>query len=318
MRLAHELSRKLEQDSNRMAHHVAFGHPVDKTLGELAKAYHMAHEAEWSEHHRKAQWRFRDFWLMTFGTDAMLNEINAPARIEAVAKALEVKAETRRKYLLWLTAAFRFARRKLKWIGEEHDLSAVEMPKGGSTPGDYSLAEVQALLPALEQIDDGAGWFGHVLFQTGRRPKALRSLLKADVAVRDTYAVLAFRSSNDKAGKAGSAPVVGRAHELTARLMQQPGKYVLGASLMDETEMLRKWLRKAEQAAGVPYVQGRGWYGFKRRFVAEARGTAGYDMQAGVRQETLSKHYLPDDLAPKIAVARKLSGAATVSGVNED
>lgn len=312
MRLAHELSRKLEQESNRMAQQVAFGRSTDKTLGELAKAYHMAKEAEWSPHHRKAQRRFRDFWLKVFGADAPLREI-VPAKVEQLSTGLDVTAETRRKYLLWITAAFRFARRKLKWIGEEQDLSAVDMPKGGTTPEDYTLDEVRRLLPALETIGDEAGWFGHVLFQSGRRPKAVRALLKGDVTLGDGHSVLRIRTAaSNKRG--GETVVVGRAHELTARLMERPGKYMLGAHQMDETEMLRRWLRKAEEAAGVPYVKGRGWYGLKRRYVAEARGTVGFDMQAGVRHATLVKHYTPDDLDRKLDVARKLSESLSVSG----
>lgn len=307
MRMAHELARRLEQESNRLAERSVFGHVSDKTLGELANAYHMAKEADWSEHHRKAQRRFRDFWLDAFGADCPLTSI-VDGTVEEIAKGLDVSAETRRKYLLWMTATFRFARRKLKWLVEGQDLTAVDMPRPDSeTPKAYSLDEARRLLHALEDVGERAAWMGHVIFQTGRRPKALRQLRKADVDVRDDHSLLAFRSDNDKASKASVVPVVHKAHELTVSLMETPGAYVLGTEPPDETMALRTWLRVAEKAAGVPHVKNRGWYGLKRRYAGEAREMPGYDMQAGVNKDTLDKHYRPDDLHRKRAVARYMA-----------
>lgn len=314
MRIAHELARQLERDSNRYADQTVFGRTSDKTLGELLKAYHMAKGSDWTEHHRKAMERFRKFWLDVFGPDCPLHMVT-DGPVEQAARGLEVSAETRRKYLVYLTGAYRFARRKMRWISDEQMLTAVELPKGGATPDAYTLAEVRKLLPALEAIGEGPGWFGHTLFQSGRRPITVRHLLKADMDVQGDYTVVRIREENDKVGKAGSVVLVGRAHELTAKLMQTPGKYMLGEAPPEETWMLRGWLRKAEKDAGVPKVRGRGWYGFKRRYAAQ---DGAIDMQSGVRMETLRERYRPDDLEPKRAVALKLSASLSASKPGED
>ena len=308
MRIAHELSTKLARDGHRYVTDLISEQRSERTLGELFRALHMARSADWSDHHRKAQERFRDFWLDSFGADCPLYQIT-PAVVEELGNTLAVKAETRRKYMLYMTAAFRYARLKLKWIPEADDLSAVDLPKAGKPNEASTFQEVRAILPALEAISDEAGWFGHVLFQTGRRPITVRNLLTADVEIHEGFSVLRVREENEKSEKVGAAVVVGRAHDLTKAL--NDGKYMMATR---SEYVLLGWLRKAEKAAGVPHVKGRGWYGLKRRYVGEARGTLGYDTQSGVNSATLEKHYLPDDLAPKIAVAERLSVSLSVSG----
>jgi hypothetical protein len=210
-------------------------------------------------------------------------------------------------------AAYHFARRKLKWIDEATDLTAVVMPRSKGRLPSYTLAEVRKILPKLEAVCDEAGWMGHAAFQSGRRSNALRHIEKADVRCFRDHSVVTFSDDHDKAGRTGQVVLVGRAHELTVRLMKRPGRYILGTTVPDETRCIRSWLRPAEAAAGVKHVKGRGWHAFKKRFATEARTVAGFEMQAGTRRDTLEAHYVQDDLDAKRAVAEKLNAALSVS-----
>ncbi len=272
----------------------------------------MAKESDWTKHHRKAMRRFRDFWMKHLGEQAQLIEVNA-AMVETLAKELEASPETRRKYLVYITGAYRFAVRKLKWLDARHDLSAVDLPKGKGKSRAYSMAEVMRLLPALEEVGVEAGWIGHVAWQSGRRLGAIRTLPKSAATVSDDFTVLEFPGETDKARNTGQVVIVGRAHELTRQLMESRGGYVLGAEPPSETTCIRDWLGRAEQMAGIQHLQGRGWHGIKRRYATASRGMAGRDKQSGTRTDTLEQIYVQDDLEPKKEIAQRLSASLTAS-----
>jgi hypothetical protein len=311
-RIAIEYAAFLERESNRTAQArvaaVLAGQPLlldeEHTLGELCERYRAHHSPRWSDHHRKAQQRYRDFWLAKFGADCPLDAVTE-GRAEELAAALDVSDKTRRHHLSYLKAAYRFAWRKLKWIDERHSLSGLDLPSGTGRLPSYTREEAAKLLPELEKISDEAGWMGHAAWQSGRRSRALRTVLKADVDVRDAESIVVFRAETDKAGKAGTVILRGRAHELTARLMRKPGRYLLGKEPPHHKSGIG-WLRKAETAAGVAYVRSRGWHAFKKRFATDTEGMAGRGRQAGTLETTLNREYTEDELPAKREVAERI------------
>ena len=306
MRIAHEMSRKLEQDHNRAAQRMVFGFTTEKTLLEVVQAFHKAKEADWSPKQVKGQRRFRDHWLDRLGEDSALTDV-VPAEVEQYARELSVTPETRRKYLRYIKQVYRFAERKLKWIDARHNMDAVDLPKARSESKAYSLDEIRKLLPALEGVDPRAGWLGHVAWQSGRRLTAIRTLPNAAVTCFADHSLLTFPGETDKARKTGEVVVVGRAHELT--------KAVLPDLLDGVTEhvCIKVWLPAAEKRAGIPHIEGRAWHGIKRRYATESAGMVGRDKQSGTRGDTLDSIYVQDDIPPKMLVAQALADAVSVS-----
>lgn len=310
MQIAHKMAAELKADRNRAARRIVFGPPTtEKTLLELAQAFHMAKEADWSPKQIKTQRRFRDFWLEQLGEHSILTEIN-PAEVQHVGRKIEASAETRKKYLRWIKQAYRYAERKLRWVDAGHDMRNVDLPKVRSESRSYTLEEVRGLLSALEAIDSRAGWLGHVAWQSGRRLTAIRTLPKSAVTVHAKHSVLRFPGETDKARQSGEVVVVGRAHELTRELMARPGERMLDVT---EHMCIKVWLPEAESRAGIEHVAGRAWHGIKRRFATESQGHRGRDKQSGTRADTLDGRYVQDDLAPKLTLAQHLSDAGTVS-----
>ena len=301
VRIAHRMSRDLEQNHNRAAMKVVFGFTTERTVGELFRAFHMAKEGDWSPKQVKGQRRFRDFWLERLGEDTVLTDI-PPAEIEHHARALDVTAETTRKYLRYMKQAYRYAERKLKWIDPRHNMDAVDLPKARSKSKAYSLDEVRRLLPALETVDPRAGWLGHVAWQSGRRLTAIRTLTGAAVRVHDDHTVLTFPGETDKARKTGQVVVVGLAHDLTVDIMPE---LLAGVT---EHVCIKVWLPAAEKAAGIPHVEGRAWHGLKRAYATASAGMVGRDKQSGTRADTLDSIYVQDDIGPKHSVANALHG----------
>jgi len=305
--IAKEIARRLKRDHHRAARARVFGQDGERTVGTLLERLHAARS--WKD--AAGQERFRRFWLAELGEDTPLTDVS-PAMVEAAGNSTW-SPRTLRHYRSYLVAAFTFAERKLKWIGADENLSAVDLPSARGKASAYTLAEIRRLLPALEAVDIRAGWIGHVAWQTGRRLSAISKVAKAHVTLTDDHAVIHFPAETDKADRASDVVVVGRALELTRSLMAQPGKYVLGSHPPRKELAIKGWLPRAEEAAGIAHVPGRGYHAIKRRYATETRGLVGREKQAGTLASTLDSKYVQDDLAPKLEVAKALSVSLTAA-----
>lgn len=287
----------------------AFGVAPVRRLGELLAALHDDREPEWSAGYLRDQKRFRKFWEKKLG-DVALTAVSASLvnRIaKDSAKRRKWSSRTHGAYLRYIVDAFYYAERQLKWIDARDNLSAVRIPSPRSEGKAYTVDELRALLPALEEVDPRAGWIGYVCWQTGRRLSAVRTLRKRDVLSAAGRAVLRFPRGTDKADRRGEAVVVGRAAELTAAFMEAPGAYVLGSS-PPSIDVCQDWLMAAEKAAGVPHRKHRAWHGIKRAFVSAAKDLRTAAKQSGTNQATLSSVYDQDWIDGKGALAEQLEG----------
>lgn len=314
VRIAREYAAQAERHSHRQIETALFGE-TDHTLSELLARYHRSKEQRWSPQEARSADRFRRFWLDAFGPECPITQVR-PAAVEDLVAAMGVSDETKRKHLVYIKAAYRYGRRKLGWLGEGQDLAAVDTPRVRYEPiPAYARDEALAVLRELEKIGPGPAWMGHVAFQAGRRDNAIRHVRKEDVLeVHEDYSVVRFRAEYDKARKESVVALRGRAHELTVQLLREPGEWMLGKEVPNATHCLRRWLRKAEQRAGVPYKKRRGWHGFKKRYATEAEGIPGFDDQANTRKETLKTHYTQDELERKLRVAEHMASLMEVGG----
>ena len=294
----------------------AYGARPMRTVAELLDKLHADRESGWSETYQRDQKRFREFWKARLGSltlirtnAALVNDVAARQ-----AKAKKWAPRTHGSYLRYLIDAFSYAERKLKWIEARDNLSAVDIPSPQSTSEAYTLAEVRVLLPALEGIDRRAGWIGHVAWQTGRRLTSIRTLRKRDVLSADGRAVLRFRAERDKARKPGEAVVVGRAAELTAKLMAGSGSYVLGRK-PPTLDQCQAWIEAAETSADVKHVNRRAWHGLKRAFATLASDLRLASKQSGTHRATLERVYDKDWLDGKEGLASAMEAKLSVPEV---
>ena len=73
--------------------------------------------------------------------------------------------------------------------------------------------------------------------------------------------------------------------------------------------VLRTWLREAEEACGVDQVEGRSYHGMKRAFATDAEGSLkGASAQSGTTEETLRRIYRQPKPEEKAALALQLDG----------
>jgi hypothetical protein len=307
--IADRMSKAQERKRNQQAAEM-LGLPTPRSLEELFAEMHAARSGRWSEGYTRDQERYRTFWLDRLG-DVVLTRTNAAVVERIVRREVEARrkdprrrnwsARTQGAALRYIVDAYSYAERKLKWIEPKHNLSAVDIPAPKGRSEAYTLSEARKLLPALETVDWRAGWIGYVSTQTGRRLTAVRTLPRHGgwVELHDGYAVLQFPGATDKARNAGQAVVSGDALRLTRYAMLR-----WDTPTLDEC---RRWIRKAERAAGVPYRPRRGWHGLKRLYATLAKGHVGREKQSGTTGVTLDRVYLQDELEPKVELARALA-----------
>jgi integrase len=314
-RICREMADAQENKRNAAARQLVMGHSPDRTVGDLLAAMHKERWPEWSESYRRDQKRFREFWEGRLGKTTPLVKVN-PATANLIvrkeAEEREWSEGTQVRYLRYIVDAFYYGQKSLKWIPESHNLSAVRFPKYRSKSRAYTREEVLKLLPGLEDVDPRAGFVGHVAWQTGRRLNAIRLLKRSDVRLvpEEDVAVITFPGSTDKARHSGEAVIAGRAVDLLRELLRHGrGRLVSepdGEAVSKET-LIKDWLPAAEDAAGIEHVDGRAFHGIKRRWATRTEGMTGRDKQAGTLEPTLRTHYVQDDLAPKIKMAKALA-----------
>lgn len=309
--IANRLSEKLARGAQQSTARQVLGIPERHRLKELLDRYHEDREGEWGESHTADQRHMKAWWLQKLGARTELHKINESEVEAAVRRAVDARdwsKRTRQKYLRYIMAAFRHARRKLKWIGEGQDLTAVDVPKPARGGPAYSHAEMMKLLKAAPDVDLRASVALEVAYDTQARSKAVLHLRVADYE----DGLLTFRAAHDKAGKERVAVLSASATRRVEALIERtPGPWLLmdGRRQLSYDQLLRL-LREVEKAADVPHVDGRGWHAVKRRGVTDARQAVG-DMgavskQSGTLTSTLERVYEQDDMEPKRAVAEAM------------
>lgn len=309
--IADRMAAAFERGHTQRLNEVLFAVRPDRTLGNLFGRLHKDKKSSWSKTYVRDQERYRDFWLEKIGPHVRLAGGVSDAMVETIARHECADRgwsnRTHGAYLRYIVDAFYYAERKLKWIDQRHNLSAVDIPSPNSKGRSYTKEEVRKLLPALESLGTVPGWAGHMAWQTGRRRNAIFTLPKSAVTLDKSRAVVVWPEETDKAGREGVSVVVGPALTLLRELMKGPGPYVVGKEPPSE-EQRGDWMLEAEKRAGVPHVKGRAWHGIKRRWSNRTEGMKGRSAQAGTREDTLARIYDPqDDIEAAEAIARKLS-----------
>jgi site-specific recombinase XerD len=299
-----------------------------RTLHELLAAFHAVRVDSWSAAHRNDQLRWQQLFLTALGPTRTLDEIT-PGDVEmVVAEDLgHLSASRKRKALVYIGAAFRYAQLKLKWITAEDNLSALHYPRVESNLGDaYSLTEFRHLIPALGEVDLRAGFLGRTMRCTGRRLNAVKQLRVTDCSkqavelpsgeTREVW-ILRFASRYDKPRKDSRIPLNQDASEILESLLRQPAVQATGL-LFPEGDLanhstatrhrgelkqrkvishceLIAMLRDAEARAGIKHVHGRAYHGIKRSVVTQSLADEiPIDVVAalcGTAPNTLRNHY---------------------------
>jgi integrase len=310
--------------------HELLGRDPPRTFRELTDAYHGSKEEGWSEHHRRIQRGLRDFWLLALGGDMRLTDAS-PARVQQVvrtkAAAARWSTRTQQKYLRYIVDAFSYAQRKLKWINEGSNLSAVDIPRAGGESRAYSLEEVSKLLATSAKGDPRICAMLWVAWSTGRRLAAIRTLSASAVEHEGSSTRIAFPGATDKARRSGVTYLGPRARAAVCRLYATPAVTSSGLlfpdgdlskatpkrSIASDTQC-RKWLRQIEALSGVEHRDRRAFHGIKRRFAStSSTDGAAAEKQSGTNRATLARIYHQDDPEPKKKLAEKLEAA--VAGV---
>lgn len=316
VKIADALARRIDQGRRAKQARELLGLPEQHTLEQLLDRYHRAKEGDWSPGHLRQQRQIRDFWLARLGPNRTLR----PAPVTEVEQAVRGKKtpRTRQKYLRYIVSAYRFAERKLKWIDTSENLSPVDLPKARGQSLPHSLAEVLAILDAAPAVDLRVAVACELAYMTGRRANAIRQVRSDTYRVEGDYGVVSFPASTDKARRESEVYVTGQTRERIEMLLQRPLVRSSGWLLPDGDldrggptepvtyDWLLYWFRKAEEAAGVPHVKGRGLHGFKRRFATMAAGHPGASPQAGTDRRTLERIYEQDNPDAKKALADQM------------
>lgn len=299
--------------------------PIEHTLGQLLQRYHFEQEGEWSDSHRKAQERFRHYFLDVFDPETPLQEISA----SKVQNALRVTAQARgwskrsvQAYMVYIKAAFRYANRMLRWIPEAFDLRELKAPSANAKKSDsFAVEEVKALLEVAPEVDLRMAAAIRIAVLTGRRSSAIAELSVDDITEKAGHPALRFREDSDKAGKEGIAIVDEETEKALVALLNTPlvkssGLLFPHGSLKRTrskgvrpvtADWLAKRLRDVEDAAGVEHVDGRGMHGFKRTMATLADDRKAASKQTGTNQATLERYYEKDNFEAAAEVVEKIA-----------
>lgn len=193
--------------------------------------------------------------------------------------------------------ALRALRQVCKWaVGEgllEADPTAgLDLPRNPDPRREaYDDAEYEALLEAAPEITMGRGEEGPrapileilvLVGFTGRRIGAVLALRWADwYPDRGAHGELRWRAEEDKVGREWRAPVTPEVYEALENLRRERlaaegemSEWIFPAPRSKghlRSSVARSWLLKAEKAAGVEHVKGRGFHGFRRRWVSKRK-----------------------------------------------
>jgi integrase len=188
----------------------------------------------------------------------------------------------------------------------------------------YTQIEAEALRAVLPGIDLRAAVCAELSYVGGRRITAIRTLQTASYRTEDRILVLdgesmsqqfglvTFPAKTDKARKKGEVYVWGHAKALLEELLATPAcrasgllfpKLALESSSVPSDpiteKVLRSWLRRAEDQAGVRSVRGRSYHGLNRAFATVAADPLAASGQSGKTLATLERYRqaLPDEKA---------------------
>lgn len=336
MRMADALAAMIAESEGKAQARAVFGMAPRRTLKDLLDEYHGKRGRKWSESNRHHQESMRRFWLNKVGGKTDVEQLaGMAAEIEAIAADVAEKRgwspRTEAKYLKYLRTAVNFGQKKLKWYGEAHNLSALEIPSADSIGLSYETGEIRAILDHAGDVDLRCAAAAHIAYQTLRRITAIAHLRTDGWRVtteRDGDSIirvghLFFGRAKDKAKKSAEAVIVGDAVDTVERLIATPAVQASGwlfpeGSLKDRAavkpiryERLHEWLWEAERLAGVEHKHGRAWHAFKRRATTDAERVMGSlkeaSKQAGTLESTLRSIYLQHDPKPKLELAKGLA-----------
>lgn len=324
--LAERAAKAQARKRQAKAQEELFGYRKRYTLGQLLEALHNARESKWRPSYKRDQDRFRAFWGGELKKETPLDRIT-PAKVEhaarVAAQANGWSPRTEQAYLRYIVDAFYFAAKKLKWITNEQDLAAVEMPKPDSKGVPYSDEEARKLVPKTLEVDLRCAAVAGIAATTGRRLNAIRNLSE-DCVRRDDLPDrprlrITFERATDKGKKTSEAYVEDpNVIQLVETLLGTPAVKATGllfpsGSLMSKKadrkpisrERLIRMLHEAEEKAGVPHVKGRAYHGFKRWFATMAEDMDSAARQAGTTLATMQRVYRKDDPQRKGRVSRE-------------
>lgn len=320
MREAMEGSRRSERARTLL------GLPERHTLAELLDTWHRKRGKRWTESNRRTQEGLRRFWLRKLGAKTDLLSIRAADVEDVAAREAERRdwsPRTEGKHLKYMIGAFRFAQLKLKWIGEKHNLSAVEVPTPDSQSLPYTASQARAILAELPGVDLRAGVAGVLAAITLRRINAILNVGVGTWTREGDFGVLTFHRAHDKARKTGKVFVVGAAVGMVEALLETPAVQSTGLLFPDgdlsdpeprgpvSYDVAHGWLLEAEERAGVAHVKGRAWHGFKRVAATEAEKAMGHlrgaGQQGGTNPLTLKRIYTQADPEEAQATAKALA-----------
>ena len=305
-RVAHRMSAAQERRRNQALAQMVFGHSVSHTLPEVFAELHREKEGGWSRQWATDQKRYRTYWEQKLGDTPLvgMSPRGVAQIVEVDAGENEWSPRTVRGYLRYMKEAMAYAQLQLKWIEERHNLSALRLPSGEGVSRSYSETEVLAILDKLPEVDARAHAIGEILYCTGRRLTATRTLPRTSYAAP----LLEYPGSTDKARKSGVVVLTKQACAAIDEAPEHPGFLFPADNRLTpvRVETLGDWLAEAEVLAGVPHVDYRGWHALKRVYATVTEGIVGRDKQAGTTEKVLTGTYRQDWLDEKRAVADAL------------
>ena len=189
----------------------------------------------------------------------------------------------------YIRAAVRWGKRKARFLDHDY-LDGTGVPRYESNGVAYTEEEIEAISGVAQGIDPRfwAAW--EIATDTGRRIGAIRRLVVEDLDFEDGVAAINFPAATDKARRQGRAYVTDETKAAIEALLELDAVlesgYLFPQGRLTHRDRrngpigdtgLNKMLKKAEEAAGVDHVEGRGFHGVKRRAVTMLMDAFGGD-----------------------------------------